>query len=155
MVFAAASNDGGNATRTYPAKHDHVFCIHSATGEGNKASFNPDPIENHDNFSVVGDSIESSWPVASSNAGSGKRCMSGTSFATPVAVSIAAFMIGYIKKRMPNHSWMIDPTSPEGMRELFRLMVAKRDGYDWISPQRYFELNEAKINADIDHALND
>jgi len=155
IVFAAASNDGGNLSRTYPARWDRVFCIHSATGEGNKASFNPSPIDKEYNFSVVGDCINSTWPSNSLNKAGGKKYMSGTSFATPVAVSIAAFMIAYIQKKKPDQIWKINPKSPKGVKAIFQLMADERDKYDWISPQRYFKAyREAKILADIDHALN-
>lgn len=149
LVFAAASNDGGNAARAYPARHDGVFCIHSATSEGNKASFNPTPARHEDNFSVVGDAIGSSWP------GNARKYLSGTSFATPVAVAVAAFMFGYVSRAMPEHSTFPVPAlSPRGMRRVFRLLKEPRDGYDWISPLRYFkEYGEDKIRADIKHVL--
>lgn len=138
VVFAAASNDGANSPRTYPATHPGVLCINSATGEGNKSSFNPNPTEGEDNFSVVGDCVKSSWPVSKANK-SGKKYMSGTSFATPVAVAIAASMIGYIKKEIGASAWGLEPTSPDGVRKLFRLMKIKREDYDFVSPARFFK----------------
>ncbi|CAN8101795.1 unnamed protein product [Discula destructiva] len=129
LIFAAASNDGGNGSRAYPASHDGVFCIHSATSEGNKASFNPTPRAMGDNFSVVGNEIESAW------LGNSMKCQSGTSFAIPVAVAVAALMYGCISRTMPEHTRLpLAVLSPPGMRQVFHLLKQPRDGYDWIRP---------------------
>jgi hypothetical protein len=161
IVFGSASNDAGNRPRTYPGNYKGVLCIHSATGNGNKSTFNPTPepeTTKKDNFSVVGDCIESAWPSQDPEAigATGKKYVSGTSFATPVAVSIAAFMIGYIRKHMDGYGWNIEPCSPEGMQIIFHMMSekTKRDGYDWISPQWYFEhFGEDCIKQDLKREL--
>jgi subtilisin family serine protease len=155
MVFAAASNDGGNAPRTYPATQDRVFGIHSATSLGNKASFNPDPKPDENNLSFLGVSIKSFWPLnISSKNKTGFASMSGTSFATPVAVSVTAFIVGYVWKNIAEAQWVIDPKSPEGMKAIFSLMKSRRDDYDWISPQAYFKrYSEEKIRADVKDQL--
>lgn len=149
LVFAAASNDGGNSGRAYPARHEGVFCIHSATSEGNKTPFNPTPRKAEDNFAVLGDCIQSSWLKDE------RKYMSGTSFATPVAVAIAAFIFAYVSRNIPEESsFPIAILSPRGMRKVFRLMKAPRDSYDWISPIWYFnEYREDKIQADIRYEL--
>ncbi|RSL98206.1 hypothetical protein CDV31_012691 [Fusarium ambrosium] len=153
-VFAAASNDGVDGDRTYPAKYEGVLCIHAATGEGNKATFNPNPLGKEDNFMVVGDCIKSSWPGRNSNGTCAKKQQSGTSFATPVAVCTAAIMIDYIRKNMPDHTaWRISPKSRQGVRAIFRLMAKNSDGYDWVSPRGYFKKLEAAIHGEIRGAL--
>ncbi|RTE69939.1 hypothetical protein BHE90_015668 [Fusarium euwallaceae] len=153
-VFAAASNDGVDGDRTYPAKYEGVLCIHAATGEGNKATFNPNPLGKEDNFMVVGDCIESSWPGRDSNGTWAKKRQSGTSFATPVAVCTAAIMIDYIRKNMPDHTaWRISPKSRQGVRAVFRLMAKSSDGYDWVSPRGYFKKLPATIQGEIRGAL--
>jgi hypothetical protein len=63
---------------------------------------------------------------------------SSTSMATPVAVSIAAFMIGYLRKYAEGRNWGIDPWTPVGMQAIFQKMKEDRGGYEWISLQRYF-----------------
>jgi len=156
LIFAAANNDGGHAGRTYPANHGPgVFCIHSATCEGNKASYNPTPVPREDNFSVVGDCISSCWP--SPNESNRKKYMSGSSFATPVAVAVAAFMIAFIRKNMPQHvEWSLRPQTFKGMRKLFRMMAPEsRDNYDWVSLLGYFDAHkESKIMQDIEDILD-
>ncbi|KAH6869556.1 peptidase S8/S53 domain-containing protein, partial [Thelonectria olida] len=154
VVFASASNDGGNRPRTYPGNYHRVLCIHSATGVGDGSSFSPTPetdARDH-NFSAVGECVKSCWPVKEPLTADKYKHMSGTSFATPVAVSIAAFMVGYIQRKMPNYDWNVEPLSPEGIQIIFRMMSRgnKRDGYDWISPQWFFTKNiEGKIQQDL------
>ncbi|KAK4167718.1 hypothetical protein QBC43DRAFT_203038 [Cladorrhinum sp. PSN259] len=148
IVFASASNDGGNGSRTYPAKYDRVLCVHSATGQGERSGFNPTPESGESNYAVLGECINSSWPLQHPLSGDrNSRVMSGTSFATPVAVAIAAFMVGYIEKKLSNYGWNVDPRSPEGMQKIFRLMAVQRDNYDWISPDLFFERDPDDIRV--------
>jgi len=154
VVFASASNDGGNRPRTYPGNYDRVLCIHSATGAGDGSSFSPTPETDtrEHNFSAVGEGVKSCWPVGGFKTADKYKHMSGTSFATPVAVSTAAFMVGYIQRTMPNYDWNVEPLSPEGMQRIFRMMSKgnKRNGYDWISPQWLFtKYNGGKIQQDL------
>lgn len=159
IVFASASNDGGNRPRTYPGNYDRVLCIHSATGVGDASTFNPTPEDTKkDNFSTVGECVKSYWPLKDQDAPDAAskkyKYMSGTSFATPVAVSIAAFMVGYIQKEMPDYAWNVEPLSPEGMRTIFRMMSSQRTEYDWISPEWFFNrYNEGKIKEDLAQEL--
>ena len=153
LIFAAANNDGGNSGRAYPAKHgDGVFCVHSATGEGARATYNPTPEPHEDNFSFVGDGLFSCWP--SSPESNHMRYMSGTSFATPVAAAVAAFLIGYIRKNMPEHEeWCDPPTSFQGIRKLFLMMSEKRDNYDWVNLLEFFSNNGDRIMSEIESKL--
>lgn len=157
VVFASASNDGGNRPRTYPGKYNRVICIHSATGTGDHSSFSPTPETDsgQHNFSAVGECVKSYWPMKEAGTGTHKY-MSGTSFATPIAVSIAVFMLGYIDRKMSNYEWNIEPLSPEGVRVIFDMMSRgnRRDGYDWLSPEWFFtKYNEDKIQQDLIHEL--
>jgi hypothetical protein len=153
MVFASASNDGGEGSRTYPAKYLRVVCVHSATWRGKASDSNPG-LEEHDNFSVVGEEVRPIWPSKAPKEAGGMKYKSGTSYATPVAVSIAVFMIGYIRKRWPNYPWVTKPWSPEGITIIFRLMSKPIDGYDWVSPTRYIKYTRAeKIEGDLKHYL--
>ncbi|KAH7371575.1 hypothetical protein BKA66DRAFT_183758 [Pyrenochaeta sp. MPI-SDFR-AT-0127] len=135
IVFASASNDAGNKPRTYPGGYDDVLCIHSATGAGNASYFNPSPVPRADNFCFVGDCVKSCWPMDRldfDNDEQGQKYLSGTSIATPVAVSVAVFMIHYIRKEFPEHHWNIKPWSPKGIRKIFDMMAHERGGYHWL-----------------------
>jgi len=151
MVFAAASNGAGEGSRAHPAKFSRVICVHSATSQGKGSDDNP-PTEGDQNWSVVGEHIRPTWHTHVP-----KDCIidykSGTSFATPVAVSIAAFMIAYIEKNWPNCSWVIEPRSPEGVMKIFKLMSTKIGGYDWVSPTKYMKVNKDKRFGDLQETL--
>ncbi|KAF1954306.1 hypothetical protein CC80DRAFT_395143, partial [Byssothecium circinans] len=159
IVFASASNDAGNKPRTYPGDYDGVLCIHSATGAGNASSFNPSPVSRVDNFSFVGDCVKSYWPMDRLGFGNdeeGQKYLSGTSIATPVAVSVAVFMINYIRKEFPEYHWNIKPWSPNGIRKIFALVAHEREGYDWVSPEWFFtgdQNREEEIKAQLKRLL--
>ncbi|KAF1924938.1 uncharacterized protein M421DRAFT_424355 [Didymella exigua CBS 183.55] len=154
-VFASASNEGGNKPRTYPGNYPGVFCIHSSTPTGNASTFSPSRDCGKENYTAVGECIKSWWPAdipkKESGTDDGWKHLSGTSFATPIAVSIAAFMIGYIRTHLSEYRWNIPPTSPDGIRRIFQLMMHNRgDGYDWLSPQYFFDrFQEDRIKADL------
>lgn len=129
IIFAAASNDGFNSARAFPANSPRVICIHSADGHGNKSAFNPTAMSKEDNFCVVGEEVEGAWP------GGDLRRMSGTSFATPVGVAIAAFMIAFVtQKKDKDKEWLYNPKSSTGVQAMFRALAQYRDGYDVVNP---------------------
>lgn len=137
MVFAAASNNGIDKPRTYPSLFPGVFCIHSCSGEGAPSGFNPKADDKEQfNFCTVGECVESMW--TSENAGPRRKIMSGTSVATPIAVCLAALMIGYVRRHMSDFGLSIDPCSVAGMQRMFSLVSTKQNGYDWISPGLFF-----------------
>lgn len=157
IVFAAASNDAGNKPRTYPGEYNGVLCIHSATGEGNASIFNPSPLDEPDgNFSFVGEELNSHRALGTGDfpLQDLTQRRSGTSFATPVAVAMAAFMIGYIRRKIKDHYWAIKPLSPLGIQKIFSAMSHKRDNYNWIDPEWYFlKFTQEKIKEDLKHLL--
>jgi hypothetical protein len=81
--------------------------------------------------------------------------MSGTSFATPVAVAIAAFMIGFVSSNVPEHTdWDIPLKSFAGVRAIFETLSERRTGkYDVVNPVRAFsgdtETEQDKILTEI------
>jgi Subtilase family len=139
IMFAAASNDGGNSGRAFPASDSNVICIHSTDGKGNKSSFSPTHHETSLNFSVLGENVKSSWPMNAD--GICKKRKSGTSFATPIAVAIAANLLEYTRQKMSTMPKNLHARlrSGDGMRRVFTLMVRrKRDGYDYVTPEYLF-----------------
>ncbi len=92
LIFAAASNGGGNEPRAFSAKEDGVFCIHVSDGKGNKNGINPAPIGSAD-FSTLGNAIDSRWD--------GKEIfISESSFATPIDAAIAANALEFIRHNL-------------------------------------------------------
>ncbi|KAF7532042.1 hypothetical protein G7054_g8323 [Neopestalotiopsis clavispora] len=162
VVFAAASNDGGNKPHTYPGRYEGVLCIHSATGEGNASIFNPSPAEMHgDNlyFHFVGEELESYWTLDVPHdfdppSPDLQRRRSGTSFATPVAVATAAFMVEYLHRTLEDHYWEIKPLSPLGIKKIFLQMSHKRYHHRWIDLGWYFsEHDQEYIRQHMKHHL--
>jgi len=153
-IFASASNEAGARKRTYPARHGNVLCIYSATWQGRGSIYNPKP-EGPENFSIVGEEVCPIWPLTSPKAAEQCGYDSGASFATPVAVSIAAFMVAYIQKKWPDHKWIMNPTTTEGIKNIFRVIALDFDGYDWVSPMRYLDdFDEGKVFEDLKQVLD-
>lgn len=137
-IFASASNEGANAPRTCPAGYEEVLCIYSTTPLGNPSAFNPTASRHKGgpHFCVLGEEINSYWPEPDRRT----RRMSGTSYATPVAVCIAVFMIRYIQTHLGDVEWNITPVSPQGIKALF-LEIANGNhngAYDIVSPMHIF-----------------
>jgi subtilisin family serine protease len=103
LVFAAATNDGPNVGRAWPARESGVFCVHSTDGKGTWSwELNPqkwDP-EQSLNLAVVGEAVESYWPCSDPKklTRMDKMTRSGTSYAAPIAASIAAFLLMFGQK---------------------------------------------------------
>ncbi|KAF2872788.1 hypothetical protein BDV95DRAFT_606360 [Massariosphaeria phaeospora] len=134
LMFAAAANHGGNYDRAYPAKHDGVICIHSTDGRGKASGFNPPPLRPSDNFSIVGEAIYSAWPGDDEF----KR-KSGTSFATPVAAGLAAFVLEYGMQNLQDEPEKLQRLMTcEGMKDVLRLMAVEVGGYQYLRPWELF-----------------
>jgi hypothetical protein len=98
LIFAAASNGGGNNDRAYPARERDVFCIHSTDANGSRSKFSPTAEKYDFNFATIGEAVESFWPThLCAEDEQAVRVKSGTSFATPIAASIAAFLLLYAR----------------------------------------------------------
>lgn len=155
LVFASASNDTQDGWRTWPAKELGVICVHSSKYWGGKSDSSPPPEEGH-NFSFVGEHLRPAW---------GRRNLldptkpsftkmeyeSGSSYATPVAVSFAALILGFINlKGWSNWPWFHDPRSFEGMERVFKMMSMPVEGYDRVNPTRYFKRNSNMVHVQTD-----
>lgn len=136
LLFAAASNSGANQRRTFPARHGYVICVHSTAADGMPSRFNA-PREDSNNFATIGEAVESSWPTHLCDTEVNESCIawkSGTSFATPIAVGIATFLLQYAKENLD--AGMIKLLrKPQGMRALFKEIACEKDGYDYIAPK--------------------
>jgi subtilisin family serine protease len=92
LVFAAASY-GGNQATGFPARLHGVICIHSADSYGNKTASNPSFLKHNINFSTLGEAI----PVSISQQGEQTDLVSGSSYATSIAVGIAATILQFAR----------------------------------------------------------
>jgi hypothetical protein len=128
LMFAAASNEGGNKRRSRPARSPKVICMHACDGKGNKGDMSPSPMRDRVNFTTLGVAVPSKWK---------KKTVykSGTSFAAPVAAAFAADVLEFANFKCDlaeEHRQLL--YRHEGMSEVFREMSTKRDGYDYVQP---------------------
>jgi len=146
LMFAASSNVGAHGTApAFPASHSNVFCIYSGDGMGNCAPTNPTARKHLYNFMTLGEAVESAWPRALC-ANPWKKRKSGTSFATPVAAGIAAFLLLYAQQTLPPEQ-AAQFKQYDKMREWLFHMSNERGGYNVISIGGFFdrEARERKI----------
>ncbi|KAL5608599.1 hypothetical protein FOVSG1_003280 [Fusarium oxysporum f. sp. vasinfectum] len=146
LLFAAASNDGGNRGRAFPAQYPSVFCIYSTDGNGNPSKFNPTASETDVNFSLLGENVSSHWPAGLNGIEETVNVMSGTSVATPIAAGLAASILSFVRQQDQNiaveseslGSWLKRDNS---MDAVFKSMVRQRrgEGYDYITPHTLFD----------------
>lgn len=142
LMFAAASNGGQNKGHSYLGRDPNVICIHACDGSGNRWTSNPSPMDRANNFTTLGVAIESQWK--------GKTTyISGTSFATNVAVAIAADILesGTIGQNLSDEDKKLLYSS-RGMQEIFLYMSVTRDGYDVVTPRALWGQREKNRAAD-------
>jgi subtilisin family serine protease len=146
LLFAAASNDGANLGRAFPAKYPSVFCIHSTDGNGNPSAFNPTADDKDVNFSLLGEHVSSHWPTGKNGHNEPVKAMSGTSVATPIAAGLAAAILSFVRQQeqhMPSGSELLGPWLKDvhSMDEVLKSMVKQRRGagYDYITPHLLFD----------------
>ncbi|KAF2820231.1 hypothetical protein CC86DRAFT_118553 [Ophiobolus disseminans] len=144
LFFAAAGNDGGNQGIFWPAKlHEEgdVICISSSDSDGNAPSFNPTTGSNN-RICTLGEALPSCQQDAHSNT----IYRSGTSFATPIAVAIAAIILGVTdaippETMPPDFDWLKRKTlrTKAGMKKILCTMCVLADkrsrlGFSYITP---------------------
>ena len=141
LMFAAASNDGANLGRAFPAKYPGVFCIHATDGNGNPSTFNPTADEKDVNFSLLGEHVLSHWPAGKNGHNDIVNVMSGTSVATPIAAGLAASVLSFVRQQeqgLATGNYLLGPWLKDvhAMDAVLKSMVRQRRGagYDYITP---------------------
>jgi subtilisin family serine protease len=165
VLLAAASNCGGNARVSWPARDDRIFCIYASTGIGNKYPRNPAATRARHNFAVLGTAVKALWPRQEDMVRK-----SGTSTATPICAAIVAVIISVLRRsenkyiaahrRVNQNDLSIDELRNSYRAKLevlgrhstiasiLHLMVAEgnnRDGYDYITPWHLFNKERGAV----------
>jgi subtilisin family serine protease len=151
LIFAAASNDGGNCGRAFPARYPSVFCIHATDGKGNPSGFNPTADEKDVNFSLLGEHVRSHWPRGKNGHNDDVNVMSGTSVATPIAAGLAASVLSFVRQQEQGLAVGSDLLGPwlkdvHSMDAVLKSMVrqTRGAGYDYITPHILFDTDSSK-----------
>lgn len=154
LVFAAASNDGLNSSRMFPAQNSSVFAIHSTSAKGIKSDFNPSP-QNDANLSTLGEHIESAWLTTGGSSCCTRR-RSGTSYATAIAVCTAAFLLVNVPRMVPDHdSLFFKINTYDGMQRLLQALVVtdladQTSRYQYMALERFFSPHENTREAIVE-----
>ncbi|KPI42412.1 uncharacterized protein AB675_9608 [Cyphellophora attinorum] len=133
LFFAAGHNSGLTIERSFPARHDAVFCVHSADHNGIDSKANPGvPFNDESPISALGEYVPVPAPRPNwDHVGAPDRAptrSSGTSVATVVAAAIAAHVLYFIRKDAVRDHFTDLPRVKErvmtkkGMRAVFKLM---------------------------------
>jgi subtilisin family serine protease len=100
LIFAAARNNGLNQPRAWPAQEPGVFGVYSTDHNGAWSKFNPPQMVESINLATVGEAVQSSWPekLCDKSMTDQMAVKSGTSYATPIAACLAAFLLMFAQK---------------------------------------------------------
>ncbi|KAI6091062.1 hypothetical protein F4821DRAFT_211082 [Hypoxylon rubiginosum] len=141
LVFAAMRNDGIFEKAAWPARElQDSIGIHSCIEEGKRSSvFTPKCVAANPNLMTVGENIPTHQLTA---RGGGFRVSTGTSFATPVAVAMAALILAFVNQiRCKAERTNLGTEKLEMMREnywmariLKHVSDESDDNYSWINP---------------------
>ena len=107
LLFAAASNDGGNAPPTFPAICHGVIPVYATDGFGNAYERNPKGGDKHIKLATLGWQVHGWLDLASEKKG----YMSGTSVATPIAAAAAASIMSFMDNSKEQYLASLPPGS--------------------------------------------
>jgi len=147
-MFAATSNDGANAEIAFPASaHDSVIGVNSTNTWGGKSDFTPNVLPFSENFSILGEAVESSWPKHLKQGA--RQCRSGTSYATPIAAGTAANILFYVRMKIDNEERVREMATCRGMKKLLLSMTTLTGGYSYVRPWVLWRKDDEDILAQI------
>jgi hypothetical protein len=152
IMFAATSKDGGNEEVALPANvHEAVIGVNSTDTWGGKSVFSPNILPLSENFSVLGEAVESSWPKHLEQGN--RQCRSGTSYATLIATGTAANMLFYVRMKLANEAKVKEVATCRGVKKLLLSMAAPIGGYSYIRPWVLWKESDEDMLAQIRTAL--
>lgn len=155
LIFAAASNEGNRDRILFPAGEPEPFCINSSNGYGDASEFNSPHQKDHENLSILGEGVRSTWLQRPSSSGEGDNTKPswavrrGTSVATPIAASVAAIVIHFGRQWEPSGHEKLETC--RGIKCILKSMATKNiakfyDIVPWLGP---FELSIQELRDPI------
>lgn len=162
LLFAAASNSGGQRGRAWPAGEEEVICVHSTDALGNQSLFSPTAMAEGTNLATVGEAIESAWPMhlcREDDEGAYTAVKSGTSYATPILAGIATFLLIYTRMNLPGCAHRL--ARKAYMVKLLQKIAEKgqrnelRDGYHFVAMDLSKENLFGKGKAYVEEIIRD
>lgn len=163
LFFAATRNDGANKSMAWPARDLSVIGISSVTGEGVASSFNPPG----KNVPVIFHALGEGVPLGLDLFGKDTKYVSGTSYATPVAVGLVSNFLSCVRMAVeicPAHDRHLYAHIPEAvrtMKDMLKVMRRKMQsehacGDESLSPWDFLSmelLGEKSILKEVDEVL--
>ena len=146
ILCAAASNDGSNKAVAFPANYPHVICVHSANGWGGPSHFTPPLLDVGPNFAVIGEAINSTWPVKRGE-GHEKR-MTGTSTSTPILAAIIALLQEFTNQKPVKTAHDLRLKTSEGITQVLLAMSSNERGYRVVAPWRVLDSQVTRIQVE-------
>ncbi|KAF2797775.1 subtilisin-like protein [Melanomma pulvis-pyrius CBS 109.77] len=151
LVFAAAGNEGGNKGVFWPAKlyeTGDVICVNASDSDGNASGFNPTTAAGT-RICTLGEAV----PSCERDHQEKTIHRSGTSFATPIAVSIAALVLGFVDnvlaRDVPEDFAMLKQRlhTRSGMEKILHNTCVlsegkRRAGFSYITPWFFLGIEE-------------
>lgn len=161
LIFAAASNDGKNGHRTFPANYPSVISVYASDGLGNVSGINPSPQEDDLNIMTLGIGVKvmGKRQVGKNGVSSfvrERKHGSGTSFATAIAAGTAGTVLDiadrakeieeHAKERLRDH---------ESMRRVFTEPLSRdKDNHRYLTPWHLFgktwEADQSKMKSQLE-----
>lgn len=144
VVFAAAPNDGSHRDVPYPASNSsRAIGVHSCNDEANvKSKSSARPCKHGENFMTVGEHLITH---RLSKKGGGFEVSSGSSFAAPVATSIAALVLAFTRQQYSKKQRNEYGANLSALKEnngMIRVLKAISDenaeGYQFLIPQLFW-----------------
>lgn len=169
LFFAATRNDGAHKSMAWPARTPSVIGISSTMGDGNRSTFNPSENDAHPTLYAFGEGVPVKIVATDNPQGYVTKYVSGTSYATPVAVGLAANLLGCVRMAVKACSvedqriyknMSLRLQGMDGMLAVLRHRMCRKDCYNqssllpwsFLTPSR---LDDNKLLEEITETLEE